>query len=311
MAGIDTQPIINPFKHWSIDDIPSNATIAIYGAGELAQVFLKEVAKKNRTDIRIKYFLDSFKSGTFNEFEVKKYQKSNNYDVDFIIIASMYWPNIIISNPEETRFKIYKVDNSIFKLSIVDNTRKAIFRRNARTGSKDIERLMFKKGATQEYVDITDTKYSDYFKFAFTRHPTTKFLSGYAWYVVETLKLNAGKNDHINIRPVLEAMNINCSTPSLLEFLQSYMTLEENERDFHFWGQTQQLGDDLDFIGKLENIHNDLAHVNNLTGLFNNVSLTHSSAKKLADYKKSVPNECLIIIEAIFCQDYLRFGYTP
>jgi len=311
MAGIDIQPIINPFKHWSIDDIPTNSTIAIYGAGELAKVLMKEVAKKRRTDIHIKYFLDSFKAGTFNNFEVKIYQKNHNYNVDFILIASMYWPNITALDPGEDRFRIFKVDNSIFKLSIVDDTRKAIFRRNARTGSKDIELLMLSQGATQQYIDVTDGKYEDYFKFAFTRHPTTKFLSGYAWYVVETLKLNAGKKDHINIRPVLEAMNINCDQPSMLEFLNTYMALEESERDFHFWGQYEQIGTDLDFIGKLENIHNDLTRVNSFTGLFNNVSLTHSSEKKLEDYKRCVKNECLKIIEAIFRQDYLRFGYTP
>ncbi|MCF2909719.1 sulfotransferase family protein [Pseudoalteromonas sp. DL2-H2.2] len=305
------QPFINPFIHWTVDQIPTNATVAIYGTGELAKVFLKEVAKKNRNDIRIKYFLDSFEAGTFNGFEVKKYHISQSYDIDFIIIASMYWPNIIISNAEEIRFRTYKVDNSIFKLSIVDNTRKAIFRRNARTGSKDIEQLMLRQGATQQYVDITDSQYKDYFKFAFTRHPTTKFLSGYAWYVVETLKLNVGERDHINIRPVLEAMKINCDKPSLLEFLITYMTLDESERDFHFWGQTQQLGNDLNFIGKLENIHIDLAQVNSFTNLFNNTSLTHSSAKKLEDYKRSVSNECLQIIETIFYQDYLRFGYNP
>ncbi|MCG9709075.1 sulfotransferase family protein [Pseudoalteromonas sp. Isolate3] len=304
-------PFINPFTHWTVEHIPTNATIAIYGAGELAKVLLQEITKKKRTDIHIKFFLDSFEAGIFKGFEVKKYRNNENYDVDFILIASMYWPNIIITNPKEDRFKVYKVDNSIFKLSIVDDAQKSIFRRNARTGSKDIELLMLNQGATQQYVDITDNQYKNYFKFAFTRHPTTKFLSGYAWYVIETLKFNTGKKEHINIRPVLEAMHIDCDTPSLLEFLNTYMTLEESERDFHFWGQTQQLGDDLDFIGKLENIHNDLAHVNHLTGLFNNVSLTHSSAKKLADYKKSVPNECLKIIEAIFHQDYLRFGYTP
>jgi hypothetical protein len=305
------QPFINPFTHWSVEHIPTNATLAIYGAGELAKVLLQEIAKKKRSDINIKFFLDSFEAGTFNGLEVKKYNNNHNYDVDFILIASMYWPNIIITNPDESRFKIYKVDNTIFKLSIVDDKRNAIFRRNARTGSKEIEQLMLSQGATQQYVDITDSKYQHYFKFAFTRHPTTKFLSGYAWYVVETLKLNTGKRDHINIRPVLEAMRINCDKPSLLEFLATYMTLDESERDFHFWGQTKQLGNDLNYIGKLENIHHDLVQLNNFTGLFNNVSLTHSSAKKVEDYKRSVPSKCLKIIEAKFQQDYLRFGYTP
>ncbi len=51
-------------------NVPNNCKIAIYGAGTIGK-FFKKYLEKNRTDVKIVYFFDSFVSGKVDEIEIK------------------------------------------------------------------------------------------------------------------------------------------------------------------------------------------------------------------------------------------------
>jgi hypothetical protein len=310
---MDTTPKNYPFKHWSINNIPFNARVAIYGAGEIAKIFFLERIKENREDIIVECFLDTNSAGVFYDLPLYKYSNKSTYNVDYIIIASMFWPNIIRTMSSISNAIIYKYNHYHHKLVIVDHDKKIIFRRNARTGSGDIGRMMLSEGGVQSIIDINDSKYNDYFSFSFVRHPTTKFLSAYFAYIIEGMKLDFNKyhgmSHSIDFFSVLSALGISMTDPDLNQFIDQYMPLEERKKDPHFWGQKWHLGDTLQFVGKLENMEEDFNKLTIITGAYKKYALKHTAPKTVDDYINNISNNTLIKIEQLFEADYSEYNY--
>jgi len=85
-----------------LKEIPLNTEICIYGAGETG-IFIKDLLNDVRKDIKISYFLDSFKSGNVDDIEIIKLDdieevtKSPNESgmtYDLILICSAFWQEI-------------------------------------------------------------------------------------------------------------------------------------------------------------------------------------------------------------------------
>ncbi|MCG7537136.1 sulfotransferase family 2 domain-containing protein [Pseudoalteromonas sp. OOF1S-7] len=298
-----------PFRHWSIEQIPHSATIAIYGAGEIAKAFFEEQILTNRSDIEVKLFLDSKRDGVFMDKPLLKYEAGKDYKVDYILIATMFWPNIVRYMPSLENVAIYKYNQERFKLVIVDEDKKIIFRRNARTGSGDVGRMMFSEGGIQKIINIHDKKYADYFTFTFVRHPTVKFLSAYYLYIIEDMKLDFTQSPGIDFYSVLNALGISMSSPNIDEFIEKYMVLPESIRDPHFWGQTEHLSGQIDFVGKLENMHSDMATLTQVTGAYKAYKLKHSAPKSISEYINSESVSTIRAVEHIFNEDYTTYSY--
>jgi|GEM_PF-1692731 len=95
----------------TFDDIKDGERIAIYGAGGNGLAVLNEILQHR--DVLFQFFLDSFRDGSFEGFEIVQFPRSaKNFEKNdiHIIIASHFWQEIV-KNLE---------DNDIYNFSIYD-----------------------------------------------------------------------------------------------------------------------------------------------------------------------------------------------
>lgn len=71
-----------------LKNIPINSKIAIYGTVGIKPFLLLEYIKEKRKDIKLAYFINSFKKGEYEKHSVILPEEIKENDVDFIIIAS-------------------------------------------------------------------------------------------------------------------------------------------------------------------------------------------------------------------------------
>lgn len=79
----------------TLEDIPCNSQVCLYGAGEGGSVF-KQLLETKRKDVKIVCFIDDFKSGTRDRIRIvkaKDFFKVDNCD-KLILITSSYWRDI-------------------------------------------------------------------------------------------------------------------------------------------------------------------------------------------------------------------------
>jgi SAM-dependent methyltransferase len=79
----------------SLQDIPQNAVIAIYGCGQGGRAFRRRLRKKRR-DVKVLFFLDSFNTGKIDGLKILQPQvlKDEEPACDLICIASIAWYEI-------------------------------------------------------------------------------------------------------------------------------------------------------------------------------------------------------------------------
>ncbi|SOB58984.1 protein of unknown function [Pseudodesulfovibrio profundus] len=80
----------------SIHELPKNERILIYGASESGLSALNTI-KRERKDIDVLFFLDTYKEGTFSGLAVHKPNHIFTHDIhyDRILVASVYWYEIV------------------------------------------------------------------------------------------------------------------------------------------------------------------------------------------------------------------------
>lgn len=102
---------------YSVDTIPKNKKIAIYGSGKIGTGF-KQYLEENRSDIIVSYFIDSFKRGFKNGTEVINIHDINEYKhlFDLIIVASSEWNEI------EDSLKIRNISHFIISNELLYGT---------------------------------------------------------------------------------------------------------------------------------------------------------------------------------------------
>jgi MoaA/NifB/PqqE/SkfB family radical SAM enzyme len=79
----------------TIDEIPLNSSVCIYGAGEAAGNFAARLRKK-RKGVKILCYLDTFKTGKKENLDILKPEDAKEQKVpfDWILIASVHWKAI-------------------------------------------------------------------------------------------------------------------------------------------------------------------------------------------------------------------------
>jgi len=149
---------------------------------------------------------------------------------------------------------------------------------------------------TSEYIndftDMNDCKWKEYFKFCFVRNPYDRAVSGWN-YLMEVQKLN------IDFDKYLKMKNIVSENEYWHVFLSQYQTiLDENGNIF------------VDYIGKFENIENDFQIILQKIG-FNKIKHTPTfyNRRKNDNYKKYYTQEALDIINTIYENDFIYFNY--
>jgi len=88
----------------SVDEIPRNASIFIYGTGSVG-VLISDVIEKSRADVNIA-FLDTFRGGAMGNRAVLQFDEflKDATRNERIVIASSFWPEIS-RNLSEAGFK--------------------------------------------------------------------------------------------------------------------------------------------------------------------------------------------------------------
>lgn len=93
---------------YRLDVIPKNTTVGLYGCGERG-IMLRSVLERERPDIRVACFVDSFESGTFDDLEKIRVDEVERIDslCDAVIVASTFVQDILKAIPDQLKAKIY------------------------------------------------------------------------------------------------------------------------------------------------------------------------------------------------------------
>lgn len=80
---------------YSLNTLPSNSRIAIYGSGKIGIGF-KSFIEENRSDLNVTCFIDTFNSGNRDGIEIIKLEEieARKHLFDIIVIASSLWNQI-------------------------------------------------------------------------------------------------------------------------------------------------------------------------------------------------------------------------
>ncbi|MBF0275197.1 MAG: class I SAM-dependent methyltransferase [Nitrospinae bacterium] len=99
----------------SFHDIPLKSEVFLYGTGQFGMHIKRKIVKE-RNDIVLKGFLDSFNDGGFDELTVTKIDNHTNTKA-LILVTSLYWQEIIYTL-KERGFENYNV----VSMSILDGS---------------------------------------------------------------------------------------------------------------------------------------------------------------------------------------------
>ena len=78
----------------SLEELPVNSKLALYGAGETGQEFVRKL-QMDRPDIDIVCFFDSYRDGSWENIPILKSSKIENLDANVeLIITSVFWNEI-------------------------------------------------------------------------------------------------------------------------------------------------------------------------------------------------------------------------
>ena len=103
-------------------DISRNQNICIYGAG-IAGIRFKRIAEKERPDIKIDCFLDTFKSGDVDGLPVFKLDDimPSSIELKNVIVSTECWPEILqmLQNYDDFRGKVKVVHHSLWHVNVI------------------------------------------------------------------------------------------------------------------------------------------------------------------------------------------------
>ena len=79
----------------SLDEIPLNGKIAIYGASTTGKR-VHELVRSHRSDVSIVCYLDTYKSGSIGKLPIVELSNIKQHldEFDLILVASVHWPSI-------------------------------------------------------------------------------------------------------------------------------------------------------------------------------------------------------------------------
>jgi hypothetical protein len=163
--------------------------------------------------------------------------------------------------------------------------------------------------ASQIRAVVGDDVWSQYFKFAFIRHPYTRVVSFYTW-LGEVIRRNADPAAPVWTWTSTQAF---VESPTFSDFIRNEKFLQtEAARP-----QTEWLCDEegrcmVDFVGRFENLDAGMLTVVERLGLSVQPLGRHNSSAT-----ERPPTECLCLeadyehLEQLFRRDFDRFGYDP
>jgi hypothetical protein len=166
-----------------------------------------------------------------------------------------------------------------------------------------------KRREWNDIVPAGDEALCDLFRFTFVRHPLERFASFY-------------RNKIGTVAPAATAdrfvrMGL-CGGMSLEEVVERVLTVPPAALDPHIAPQSLLVYDGetprVDFIGRLERFADDLAFVQKKCGVtldLGRLNATQPQGSASAAPRARVPDTIRARLEALYAEDFARFGYTP
>ncbi|MCP5049780.1 MAG: hypothetical protein GY940_21610, partial [bacterium] len=86
---------IRPGMVKELSQLPQNANVALYGAGSAGSSF-RQLLEEQRPDVRVRFFIDSFREGKRDNLDILKWEIPDKYrnEIDSILITSSGWEEI-------------------------------------------------------------------------------------------------------------------------------------------------------------------------------------------------------------------------
>ena len=312
----------NRFSHIkcvsSLDDIPANAELYIYGVGSAGRGLEEDIAL-NRPDIKIISFVDSNPSGKSTQRGVIKVDELGRHykEGQGIIIASYYWKEIAdelnrLGFKANIFVKIFGVGDWPWsaKLVAISHKKKFIYVVNPKVASTHFRRAIFEfEGVdlkSDKYINLDDDKYVDYFKFSFVRDPRDRIVSYYEDHInCQHLPFEERPKDYYF--PLKWFLGVDQMTFG--DFVGFIHGSNDLIADVHWRSQNLTIGyDKLDFVGKYESIKEDTEKVSDMLGAPLRLlpRYKHSVDRNHNDYYDEATKK---LIEERFRFDMEVFGY--
>jgi hypothetical protein len=173
-------------------------------------------------------------------------------------------------------------------------------------GGKEMSFFDYFKTSTlhNEILKMDEIKWNTYSKVCFVRNPYDRIVSGWKFIKERHQQFDSFNYIHFSSCDFKDYLKLDPNSVSVFEFIHTFMTQTFNIIKY-----------DVKYIGKLENIEKEFIKILIDTGLEINESnivfeKTKINSTSHDNYKKYYDNESIALVNKIFEEDFINFGYT-
>jgi hypothetical protein len=166
----------------------------------------------------------------------------------------------------------------------------------------------------QQFTRELESKYRDYFKFAFVRNPWDRLVSCYSQKLLDVRKDSMGQRS--NLSPSMVGIELYNGMP-FNEFVQAVHVIPDEEANIHFRSQRAAVCDKdggimADFVGHFETLGEDFSYVAQRIGV-PDLQLPHllrSKNREGRSYSEFYDGRLAELVHDRYAEDVERFGYS-
>jgi len=181
-------------KTYHITDIPYGSQIGIYGTGKLG-LTAKDIVESSRQDIKIVFFINSFKRGAIETYDIIKPEDLHmrHNEINAILICSAYFVDIFMHLNDLqipiSKISLFSKGNDFFpKTVLVSDKHRFIFIPIGKVASTSFQKAFAPYCPDGlKNIDFRQDSYKNYYKFSFTRNPFDRLVSCFSFIYSETL----------------------------------------------------------------------------------------------------------------------------
>jgi chondroitin 4-sulfotransferase 11 len=166
----------------------------------------------------------------------------------------------------------------------------------------------------QQFTRELESKYRDYFKFAFVRNPWDRLVSCYSQKLLDVREDSMGLRS--NLSPSIGGSELYYGMP-FNEFVQAVHMIPDEEANIHFRSQCATVCDEegsimADFVGHFETLGEDFSYVAQRIGV-PELQLPHllrSKNRGGRSYSEFYDDRLVELVHDRYAEDIERFGYS-
>jgi hypothetical protein len=166
----------------------------------------------------------------------------------------------------------------------------------------------------QQFTGELESKYRDYFKFAFVRNPWDRLVSCYSQKLLDVRKDSMGQKS--NLSPSIRGIELYYGMP-FNEFVQAVHVIPDEKANIHFRSQCATVCDEdggimADFVGRFETLGEDFSYVAQRIGV-PEIQLPHllrSKNRGGRSYSEFYDDRLAELVHDRYAEDVERFDYS-